>query len=393
MEVRATIEAAAHDLGPVEIEAMLSASRAVARGGSLTRILDDVAASAAGVLGGVKGTSIVLASGRDGRFRLAGSFGLSSGYRSTLHAWPHRLQPGKGPSGLAFQERRPVVIEDTELDDRIAAWRPIARREGYRALVSVPLRVEKLIVGTLNAYRSAAGPWSADQVGLLNFFGDHAATAVRTAQLLDQQKRQVMALRRIVRGLRQQTHEHANRLHAIRGLLALGDVEEAEGFLDGLQSAHVTTRDIERLVGHPVLAGLLVADSVIAAQRGIVLEIDEASSLSCLPSALGDAQAVTILGNLLDNAFDAVADVEESRRRVRVRLAADDDETVIEVRDWGSGMDGAAGDPFSHGVTTKGDHSGVGLGLVGEAVAAAMGRVDVKSHGDGTSLVVRIPNG
>jgi GAF domain-containing protein len=380
-------------VGPAQVEAMLSVSRAVAGGGSLTRILDDVAAAAAGVVLWVKATSIILATSPGGRFRLAGSFGLSSSYRRTLNAWPHRLQPGKGPSGLAFQERHAVVIEDTELDDRIAAWRPIARREGYRALVSLPLRVDDLIVGTLNAYRAAPGPWSEDQVGLLTFFGDHAATAVRTAQLLDQQKRQVMALRRLVRGLRQQTHEHANRLHAVRGLLALGEQQEAQRFLEALETAHVATRDnIERRVEQPVLAGLLAADSVIAAQRMIALEIDESSSLARLPAALSDAQAVTILGNLLDNAFDAVAAMPEPRRRVKVRLVTEDAGTIIEVRDWGHGVDGNLDDPFSLGATTKGDHAGVGLALVGEAVAAAMGRIDVTTHSDGTSFTVTIPN-
>jgi GAF domain-containing protein len=381
-------------VGSAEVEAMLSVSRAVAGGGSLTRILDDVAAAAAGVVHGVKATSILLANGRGGRFRVAGSFGLSPNYRRTLNAWPHRLQPGKGPSGLAFQERRPVVIEDTELDVRIAEWRPIARREHYRALVSMPLRIDDLIVGTLNAYRRDPGPWLDDHVGLLSFFVDHAATAVRTAQLLDQQKRQVMALRRLVRGLRQQTHEHANRLHAVRGLLALGEQQEAQRFLEALESAHLATRDnIERRIEQPVLAGLLAADAVIAAQRTITLEIDDSSSLARLPHALTDAQAVTVLGNLLDNAFDAVADMPEPRRRVKVRLVGSDDGAVIEVRDWGCGFDGALDDPFSIGATTKGDHAGVGLALVGEAVAAAMGRIDVTAHDNGTSFTVTIPNG
>jgi hypothetical protein len=372
---------------------MLSVSRAVAGGGSLSSILDAVAAAAAGVVLGVSATSIILANGRHRRFRLAGSFGLSSEYRRSLNSGPHRLQPGKGPSGLAFQEGRAVVIDDAERDERIAEWRPIARREGYRALVSMPLRIDDLIVGTLNAYRSDAGPWSEDQIGLLRFFGDHAATAVRTAQLLDQQAGQVMALRRLVRGLREQTHEHGNRLHAIRGLLALGEMEEAQRFLDALETRHIATRDsIERRIRQPVVAGLLVADSVIAAQRSIVLEIDDSSSLARLPRALTDAQAVTILGNLLDNGFDAVAAMPEPRRRVQVRLDDTGDAVVMEVRDWGCGIDRDLGDPFSRGATTKWDHSGVGLALVGEAVAAAMGSVEVTTHPDGTTFTVTVPH-
>ena len=38
-----------------------------------------------------------------------------------------------------------------------------------------------------------------------------------------------------------------------------------------------------------------------------MLEVDDASRLLRLPPRLTDADAVTIIGNLLENAFDAVA--------------------------------------------------------------------------------------
>ena len=41
-----------------------------------------------------------------------------------------------------------------------------------------------------------------------------------------------------MRGLREQTHEHANQLHAVRGLLALGAPEEALRFVEDLETAH-----------------------------------------------------------------------------------------------------------------------------------------------------------
>ena len=83
-----------------------------------------------------------------------------------------------------------------------------------------------------------------------------------------------------MRGLREQTHEHANRLHAIRGLLALGAPEEALQFLEQLETAHhVAYGRISGAIEQHVVAGLLLAETAIAQQRGIQLEIDDASRL------------------------------------------------------------------------------------------------------------------
>ncbi|MEA2288947.1 MAG: hypothetical protein QOD55_944 [Solirubrobacteraceae bacterium] len=374
------------------VAAMLAMSRAVAGGGSLATILDAVAAEAARVMDGIKATSIVLITGGRSRFRLAGSHGLSKGYRRRLSG-PTELKRGQGPSGYAVQYRTPVLITDIQADTRFARWREIAGGEGWRSLLSLPLNVHDDVVGTLNVYRSAAGGWAEADVELLTFFADHAASAVETAQLIDQQNKQVAALRRLVRTLEAQTHEHANRLHALHGLLALGEVEEAQRFLEGLASAHRVSRSaLEERVRHPTLAGLLLAETAIAAQRGITLEVDVEEVVE-LPGALSDSQVVTIVGNLLDNAFDAVAEMPPERRRVRIAIGVQDDATAIEVRDWGAGMPSSRPSVLARGVTTKQGHPGVGLTLVHEAATAAMGRVELRAHADGTSVLVLLPDG
>jgi sensor histidine kinase regulating citrate/malate metabolism len=256
----------------------------------------------------------------------------------------------------------------------------------------MPLIPSGTVVGTLNLYRAEPGAWPDEQVELLRFFAEHAANAVRTAQLLDERGKQVIALRRLVRALREQNHEHANRLHAISGLLALGEIEEAKEFLDVLESTHAAVREaLDARIHVPTLAGLVLAETVVAAQRGITLAIDETSRLRQLPAMLSDTQAVTIVGNLLDNAFDAVANMAPERRQVRLRIADDDDgRTAIEVSDLGEGL--PAGDValFDRGVSTKAGHRGLGLALVHEAVTAAMGTIEVRRRTEGTSFLVTI---
>jgi signal transduction histidine kinase len=369
-----------------ELVAMLAVSRLVAHGGPLPEILDGIAAEAAGVVG-AQSASILLLAGD--RFTLAGAYGLSPSYAALLDRAP-ALAPGHGPSGLAVQRKRAVAIPDTELDAEFAPWRPVARTEGYRAMASAPLFSEGEVVGALNVYRPHPGPWPVRDLALLGFFSEHAASAIRAAQLIERQTRQVRALSRLVRALREQTHEHANRLHAIRGLLALGAPEEALAFVETLETAHhVAYGSVSGAVDQQVVAGLLLAELAAAERRGIALELADAH-VSTLPDRLTEADAVTILGNLLENAFDAVAELEPARRRVRLAIAERDGTLSIRVSDRGPGLPEHV---LERGVTTKLGHAGVGLALVGDAVAAAGGTIETASDGNGTTFTVTIPYG
>ncbi len=215
---------------------------------------------------------------------------------------------------------------------------------------------------------------------------------MQTAQLLAERDDQVTALERLVRTLQEQTHEHANRLHAVRGLLALGEAEEAGRFLAELQAAHHLVRtEIGDRIAHPTLGGLLLAVSAIAAQRDIRLEIHPDSRLETLPPTLSDAQLVTVVGNLLDNAFDAVGAMAPERRVVRLRVSDEGPDLRIEVRDLGCGLEAPVEELVQHGATTKAGHAGAGLGLLRQVAAAAMGRLDVVSHEQGTSFELVIP--
>jgi len=368
--------------------AMLAVSRLVAAGGPLPDLLDQIAAEAAGVVG-ANAASILLLDGPE--LRLAGSFGLSPHYAALLDSAP-ALSPGHGPSGLAVQRRRPFVIVDTESEPEFAPWRPVARGGGYRAMVSTPLSAGTEIIGALNVYRPQPGPWPERELALLGFFGEHAASAIRTAQLIQRQTRQVHALSRLVHGLREQTHEHANQLHAVRGLLALGAPEEALRFVENLETAHhVAYGSISGAIGQHVIAGLLLAETAIAQQRGIALEVDEASRLDRLPARLTDADAVSIIGNLLENAFDAVAGSEPERRRVRLTVLDDSGTLTIRVADRGTGV--RVEQAMEPGVSTKEGHAGVGLTVVREAVAAAGGTIVATSDAQGSTFTVSIPMG
>ncbi|WP_027356458.1 sensor histidine kinase [Desulfofundulus thermocisternus] len=107
-----------------------------------------------------------------------------------------------------------------------------------------------------------------------------------------------------------------------------------------------------------------------------------------------DAAALgVVLGNLLENALDAVRDMEPSRRRVELEMSEDSGELMIMIRDWGAGIPEHLQDRvFEQGFSTKGAGRGIGLYLVKKHVDTAGGKITIHSRpGEGTTVMVRIP--
>jgi hypothetical protein len=380
----------------VEDGALLAVSRAVVRGGPLDEVLDAVVEEAAAVVG-AHSASILLARA-DGALRLAAGAGKSERYRVLLTHPPRRDPAHMGPSCLALERGEPLRVRDTETDPRYAPWRDVARQEGYRSMVAFPLRADGERLGALNVYRAAAGEWAPADLRLLTVLAHHAAAAIGAARLIERQQHQLAALSTLVDALRTQSHEHANRLHVLQGLLALGEEEHARAFLAELTDSECSPyASVTRRVGHPTVAGLLVAEMGAARQREIDMRLTGRSRLERLTPRLGDAEVVTVLGNLLRNAVEAVAPLPRGRRRIAVELTDRADRgraTVLSVRDWGDGLAGGdAARLFRRGYSTKGGgHHGVGLALVASVAEAAGGSVAAEPRRPGACFRVTIPN-
>ncbi len=114
--------------------------------------------------------------------------------------------------------------------------------------------------------------------------------------------------------LRAQAHESANRLHTVISLIELGETDHALTFaVAELQTAQSLADRVLTGVGNPAVAALLLAKSAQAAERGIELTVRPGSYLP--PDAAPDQELVTIVGNLVDNAFDVLSTMTAVRRR------------------------------------------------------------------------------
>ena len=183
----------------------------------------------------------------------------------------------------------------------------------------------------------------------------------------------------LVRGLseslRSQNHEAANRLHTVVSLIEMGRPDDAVDFATGeLQYAQQLTDQVVGSVEEPVLAALLLGKTAQAAERGIDLVID--GNLRAGSGPVEPRDLVTVVGNLVDNAMDAVAGSEE--RRVEVDVSGDEQHITVLVGDSGPGVAAADLDHvLERGWSTKGSGAGIGLALVGQVARRSGGTVAI----------------
>lgn len=194
--------------------------------------------------------------------------------------------------------------------------------------------------------------------------------------------------------LQAQAHESANRLQTVVSLIELGRPDDAVAF------ATRELRDTQRFrdgvlaaIGEPSVAALVIGKAAQASERGANLQLDPDAHLPA--GAVGAHEAVTILGNLIDNALDAVGAEGLAERTVTVDAQASGDEVVLTVADTGPGMSpDAAAAAFARGWSTKPTDApggrGLGLALVEQTVARLGGTVTVGPP-PGATFEVRLP--
>ncbi|MFI8527926.1 ATP-binding protein [Promicromonospora sukumoe] len=208
----------------------------------------------------------------------------------------------------------------------------------------------------------------------------------------------LLETRGLTDALRSQSHEFANTVHVISGLLELGRTEEAVAFIE--RSGYgglLSTSAVAPGVRSPEIAALLLVKTITARERGATLDVAEETTLDAPTTPDASAlhtDALVVLGNLIDNAVDAAG----PDGRVRVLLRADGDRLHLQVDDDGPGIPASLHHQvFKAGFSTKvpGDreHSrGIGLALVRRVVDRRDGEVELGTGDLGGACVhVELP--
>ncbi|MFF9805001.1 ATP-binding protein [Streptomyces coeruleorubidus] len=221
-----------------------------------------------------------------------------------------------------------------------------------------------------------------------------AVATLRDRTELEQLGRELDSTRGLIDALRAQDHEHANRMHTLLGLLELEMYDDAVEFVGEVVGDHrATAEQVTERIEDPLLAALLVGKATVAAERGVALWVSDRTRL---PDRLIDPQGlVTVVGNLVDNALDAVAG--KPHARVEVELRAEGRTAILRVRDTGPGIPAERRELiFTEGWSTKKPPAhrerGIGLSLVRRLAERQGGSATVgEAHGGGAEFTVVLP--
>jgi Histidine kinase-, DNA gyrase B-, and HSP90-like ATPase len=214
--------------------------------------------------------------------------------------------------------------------------------------------------------------------------------ALRAGRLVDEHQDQMVGLARMVVGLRQQSRAHVGELLELQRSLAGATIEQTQALV---ADYHTPPAVRAWRLESPIVAGLVLGEMSVARERRIRFHISAHSTLEFVPGSLGDLGLVSVLSNLITNAFDAVESLPARRRRVSILVKQGRRSTMIRVRDWGVGLEaGAERDILRGGYSSKAPGRGTGLPLVHRLVSAAGGGLEIMRCDIGTRVTVTVPN-
>lgn len=235
----------------------------------------------------------------------------------------------------------------------------------------VPIFLNKKIVGAVSTFRS--------RTEILNL------------------SEELSKVKKYTDALRAQTHEFSNKLNTISGLLQLHQVNDA---IDYIQKENVFHQQsihflIDR-IDDPFISAVLLGKLNQAHESGIEMEIEESSSLTTTLTEKQRESFITIIGNLLENAFEALLDTKQKSPHVFVSFTDYGHDLIFEIEDNGLGIPAGCEEAiFEQGYSTKkGKHRGFGLALVKNAVNHMGGSIVIEQGSNGgTCFVVIAPKG
>lgn len=195
--------------------------------------------------------------------------------------------------------------------------------------------------------------------------------------------------------LRSQTHEFMNRLHVILGLIHMGKYDRVSAYI---KEVSVQVQDevgyVMSRVKDPVLAGFVMAKLSSAREKGIVLVLSEETFVPEIGDVVSESDVSTILGNLIENAMDAVgAPGQTAEKKITVHMAVEEGVLSMVICDSGDGIEEASRERIlEKGFSTRGENRGFGLYLIARILENYGGTLDIgRADIGGAKITVWIP--
>jgi signal transduction histidine kinase len=401
-----------------ELKALGEVSQAVNSTLDLDTVLTTIIAKAV-QLSGTESGAIYTFNEAEQEFRLRATHGMTAEMIEAV-AKQH-ITVDDVRMGIATRERRSIQIPDVR-DEPRTPMNDIILREGYRALLVMPLLRPDRIVGGFVVRRKEPGEFPKSIVDLLDTFAVQSVVAIQNARLfreIEEKGRELeIASRHKSQFLANMSHELRTPLNAILGYTELildsiyGDVpEKAHAVLDRVQAngKHLLglindVLDLSKIeAGQLTLAlndyslgdvvnGVVAAVEPLAAEKRLTFQADVAPNL---PPGRGDERRLSqVLLNLVGNAIKFT-----DKGEVKIRASAENGSFTVAVRDTGPGI--AESDQAKifeefqqadDSSTRQKGGTGLGLAIAKRIIEMHGGRLWVESNlGQGSTFSFTLP--
>lgn len=192
----------------------------------------------------------------------------------------------------------------------------------------------------------------------------------------------------LVTVLQMQKHEYARHIQIIQAMLYTDELSSVKDYIDGISKNYHHSEDIT-YVGNPALTALLNSKRKVAEINNI--NFDFAIKCDITDVKIPSWDLCSIIGNLLDNAFEATS-LKNGDRNVGLEIKVEDKKYKIFV--YNNGPEILPGEQnliFEEGYTTKNSKfRGYGLYIVKSLVNQYRGQIELRSNKK-TAFIVSLP--
>lgn len=200
----------------------------------------------------------------------------------------------------------------------------------------------------------------------------------------------------LVDSMRANNHDFTNKLHVILGLIQIGEYDRAVSYIENISIIQKeTVSRVMHAVDNPSFSALLIGKIARASECNVKFILKEDMVFNSDDIDLPSEALVTITGNLIDNALDAMNTSEvmsKNDRSLIFGVYTQPGQLLITVQDTGNGISDKIKDKvFENGFSTKGSGRGVGLYHTKQLVESLGGSISFESqNGKGTCFMVSL---
>jgi signal transduction histidine kinase len=401
-----------------ELQALGEVSQTVNSTLDLDAVLTTIVAKAVQLSGTDAGTIYTFDESRQ-EFRLRATHGMTEDMIKAIAAQHITFRDAN--MGIATTQRRPIQVPDVSKEPQ-TPMNDIILREGYCALLVMPLLRPDRIVGALVVRRKQPGEFPKNIVDLLDTFAAQSVVAIQNARLfreIEEKGHELeIASKHKSQFLANMSHELRTPLNAILGYAELmldsiyGEpTEKMRAVLERLQAngrhllglindvldlskieAGQLTLSLNDYSLSDLVHGVVAAVEPLAAEKRLMFKAEVASDL---PAGHGDERRLSqVLLNLVGNAIKFTDDGE-----VAIRASATNGSFTIAVCDTGPGISvsdqAKIFEEFQQAdssITKMKGGTGLGLSIAKRIIEMHGGRIWVESEpGKGSKFHFTVP--